>query len=761
MKSLLKRLPQHRRGPTLASAMVLLALILSLLALTTCSAFAAAGNPLFGWTIGQQEGWTHGSVKGYFEEEYIPFKYEGNRLAAGATETVTVYFDYKNGSVLGIDQVKTEGSYKPLNSSQTFHFGVAGAQDWSVVSSGTTEGGGSADTYYYVTWEVAGNNAPFTITFGAHLARGSHAWSGASLQVRVGRDGDKTVSIMVNEILYHDLSFSKTVNNGSECASAHEGDSVVFTLTASDAGNYGGSAIVTDTLPAGLQYVGVTSGPQPSTVTHNPDGSTTLVWNISCLGTGSHSFAVTFEARVLSGSHADELTNVGVLEAPGADPVRDTACVRVLHPDISVTKSADTTHAQVGQTVTYTITVRNTGNCALTAHISDPLLGIDECADLDPGDTWTTTAAVIISDDDPTTLRNIVTVTAEDDLGFEVTATASFDLHVNHRPDAVDDSATTDEDAPVVIDVLSNDTDVDGDTLSVVSVSDPAHGSATINEDGTVTYTPDPDFNGVDTFTYTITDGNGGSDTATVTVTVRPVNDGPDAVDDSATTDEDTSVTIPVLANDTDPDGDTLSVVSVSDPAHGSVTVNPDGTVTYTPDPDFNGVDTFTYTITDGNGGSDTATVTVTVRAGPVTSISGYVFLDANGNGVLDAGEGFIPGIVVSLLLDGTVVATTTSDNTGYYEFTDLEPGTYTVSIDVPLEYDPTTPTTVDVSATSETPGRADFGLALAPVLPYTPETPALPFTGPNGTWYASLLAALMSLLTGFMLIIRSLRKTR
>ena len=668
MKSLLKRLPQHRRGPTLASAIVLLALILSLLVLTTCSAFAAGGNPLYGWTIGQQEGWTHGSVKGYFEEEYIPFKYEGNRLAAGATETVTVYFDYKKGSVLGIDRVKTDGSYKPLNSSQTFHFGVVGARDWWVVSSGTTEGGSGVDKYYYVTWEVVGNNTPFTITFGAHLATGSHAWSGASLQVRDGRAGDKTVSIMVKEILYHDLSFSKTVNNGSKCARAHEGNFVVFTLTASDAGNYGGSATVTDTLPSGLEYVGVTSGPQPSTVTHNPDGSTTLVWNIPRLGTGSYSFAVSFEARVMSGSHADELTNVGVLEATGADPVRDTACVRVLRPDISVSKSADTTHAQVGQTVTYTITVRNTGNCALTTHISDPLLGIDEYADLDPGDTWTTTAAVIISDDDPTTLRNTVTVTARDELGFEFSETASFDIHVNHPPDAVDDSATTDEDAPVVIRVLANDTDVDGDALTVVSVTQPAN---------------------------------------------------------------------------------------------GTVTVNADGTVTYTPRANFYGVDTFTYTIADGNGGTDSATVTVTVRAGPVTSISGYVFLDANGNGVLDAGEGFIPGIVVSLILDGTVVATTTSDSTGYYEFTDLEPGTYTVSIDVPLEYDPTTPTTVEVSATSENPGRVDFGLALAPVLPYTPETPALPFTGPNGTWYASLLAAFMSLLAGLMLIIRSLRKTR
>jgi large repetitive protein len=128
-----------------------------------------------------------------------------------------------------------------------------------------------------------------------------------------------------------------------------------------------------------------------------------------------------------------------------------------------------------------------------------------------------------------------------------------------------------------------------------------------------VTYTPDPDFNGTDTFDYTASDGNGGTDTATVTVTVDPVNDAPVAQDDAETTDEDTPVDIDVLANDTDADGDSMAVDSATDPANGSVVVNLDDTVTYTPDPDFNGTDTFDYTASDGNGGTDTATVTVTV----------------------------------------------------------------------------------------------------------------------------------------------------
>jgi len=114
--------------------------------------------------------------------------------------------------------------------------------------------------------------------------------------------------------------------------------------------------------------------------------------------------------------------------------------------------------------------------------------------------------------------------------------------------------------------------------------------------------------------TYTISDGQGGFATATVTVTVTPVNDQPDAIDDAATTDEDTAVTVAVLGNDADLDGDTLSVTGVTQGANGTVTIV-GNQVTYTPSPNWYGTDTFTYTIVDGNGGTDTATVTVTVNS--------------------------------------------------------------------------------------------------------------------------------------------------
>ena len=99
------------------------------------------------------------------------------------------------------------------------------------------------------------------------------------------------------------------------------------------------------------------------------------------------------------------------------------------------------------------------------------------------------------------------------------------------------------------------------------------------------TYTPAANYHGADTFTYTISDGNGGTDTATVTVTVTPVNDAPVAVDDTLATSEDTAGIANVLANDTDPDGDTLTVTGETNGAHGTVTCTAGGDCTYTPAP--------------------------------------------------------------------------------------------------------------------------------------------------------------------------------
>ena len=183
-------------------------------------------------------------------------------------------------------------------------------------------------------------------------------------------------------------------------------------------------------------------------------------------------------------------------------------------------------------------------------------------------------------------------------------------------PDARDDAATLDEDAPATtIPVLGNDSDADGDTLSISAVSDPSHGLAVVGPGG-ISYRPDVDFAGTDSLTYTVSDGHGGTDTALVGIAVTPVNDDPDGEDDQAVTDEDLPVVVAVLANDLDVDGDTLVVAAADGAEHGTTTVSPDGlSVIYSPDPDSSGLDSFEYTVGDGQGGSESAEVLVTVAA--------------------------------------------------------------------------------------------------------------------------------------------------
>lgn len=135
-------------------------------------------------------------------------------------------------------------------------------------------------------------------------------------------------------------------------------------------------------------------------------------------------------------------------------------------------------------------------------------------------------------------------------------------------------------------------------------------------ESGDGTYAPESDFDGDDSFSYVVCDDSGSCATETVTVAVTPVNDPPIGRDENPTTHEDTPVAVCFLCNDSGRDGDPLALTSIpSGPSHGTIVINPDGTVTYTPSSDFNGEDMFSYVVCDGNGLCDTATVTVTTTA--------------------------------------------------------------------------------------------------------------------------------------------------
>jgi VCBS repeat-containing protein len=167
--------------------------------------------------------------------------------------------------------------------------------------------------------------------------------------------------------------------------------------------------------------------------------------------------------------------------------------------------------------------------------------------------------------------------------------------------------------------ILANDTDTDGDPLSAALVSGPSHGSLHLAADGSFRYAPGANYHGPDSFTYKSEDGIAGSNVATVSITVRSVNDVPVAVNDTFVVNEDETLAVGalgVLANDSDEDGaGPLGAVLVTGASHGVVSLTVDGGFAYTPNRDFNGLDTFTYRSSDGDALSNVAIVTVTVNA--------------------------------------------------------------------------------------------------------------------------------------------------
>jgi large repetitive protein len=200
--------------------------------------------------------------------------------------------------------------------------------------------------------------------------------------------------------------------------------------------------------------------------------------------------------------------------------------------------------------------------------------------------------------------------------------TATLSITVDDTPQpptAVIDLFSTNEDTPATFDLADNDTDPDGnlDPTTLTIISGPSHGTAVDNLDGTIDYTPTPDYAGPDSITYQVCDLTGLCDTATVSITVDPIDDDPEARPDTAATAEDTAITINLAANDTDPDGDLApaTLVILSPPTAGSVVNHLDGTVTYTPGLDSFAADSLTYRICDAGGNCDTSIVTISVVA--------------------------------------------------------------------------------------------------------------------------------------------------
>ena len=228
--------------------------------------------------------------------------------------------------------------------------------------------------------------------------------------------------------------------------------------------------------------------------------------------------------------------------------------------------------------------------------------------------------------DTPNTSSRIITWVLNDgnDSSVKVTSTVSVTA-VNDSPLAQDDTYSVDEDGKLVVPggsgVLINDsTGGDGGALVVSAHTSPFSGTLALSEDGSLIYTPNPDFNGFDTFKYTIADIDGTTSTGVVTITVNSVNDSPLAQDDSYTVDEDEMLSVGIdsglLSNDSiGGDGGILAAVRVIEPSNGTLVLNIDGSFTYVPLPDYNGNDSFSYSIADIDGTTSTGVVRITVNS--------------------------------------------------------------------------------------------------------------------------------------------------
>ena len=435
--------------------------------------------------------------------------------------------------------------------------------------------------------------------------------------------------------------------------------------------------LANDTDPDGdaLTVQPATTGPANGTATVNADGTITYTPRTGYTGTDSFDYTISDGSATATATVTVTVNPTApagpVANDDNAETTRNRAvAINVLANDFdpdgdaltvqssTTTPANGTTTVNADGTITYTPTTGFVGTDSFDYTVSDGLASASAavtvqvtnaapCAVDDRAQTTrnqAVTVEVLANDCDPdgdaltvqtataptngtATINADGTIAYTPNAGFAATDTFDYTitdggatdtatvtvLVANRAPVAVGDEATTSRASQATIDVLGNDADPDGDALTVRSATAPDNGAVTVNSDGTIAYTPDDNFAGTDTFDYTITDALA---TASATVTVTVENQPPVAGPDSASTTANTAVTIEVLANDVDPDGDALSVSSATDPDNGSVTVNADGTIAYTPDAAFTGIDRFTYRISDGIA---SATGQVTVAVGGYT----------------------------------------------------------------------------------------------------------------------------------------------
>ncbi|GAA1973100.1 hypothetical protein GCM10009798_37900 [Nocardioides panacihumi] len=476
-----------------------------------------------------------------------------------------------------------------------------------------TAGSHYLETDFSDVWAAISANAVFPNTCDCDVDQDNGA--GLQWDVALAANATSTVSSLI--------TFSPTgaqplvTTKSVDASTVGVGDQVHYTIKLTNPGAVAAHVTqISDTLPAGFAYVtGTTTG---ATTADPTQAAGTLTWPVSATVAGGGAVTLTFAATAgaTAGTYYNNAT--GQASDDFVVPSGDTAPVTVStvpvnHAPVAVDDTLTTLQDTAG---TVNVVANDTDSdgdtLSVTGH-GTPAHGTVSCTAT--GCTYTPAAGYSGTDS--------FTYTVSDGHGGTATGTVNVTVtHVNHNPAAVNDTLTTLQDTAGTVNVVANDTDSDGDTLSVTGHGTPAHGTVSCTATG-CTYTPAAGYSGTDSFTYTVSDGHGGTATGTVNVTVTHVNHNPAAVNDTLTTLQDTAGTVNVVANDTDSDGDTLSVTGHGTPGHGTVSCTATG-CTYTPAAGYSGTDSFTYTVSDGHGGTATGTVNVTVSstATPTTDVS-------------------------------------------------------------------------------------------------------------------------------------------
>lgn len=289
------------------------------------------------------------------------------------------------------------------------------------------------------------------------------------------------------------------------------------------------------------------------------------------------------------------------------------------NPSVSLSATSDN-WVSAGTAVSYSLTVSNKDSSSCASRSFGLSAGVpsgwakslsQSTLSLAPGASATATLTVTSASGAAAAFYDITGSAVSG--SNSATATAAYVVEApasNSSPVAKNDSGSTNANTAVTIAVLANDSDPDGDSLSVTTISGVSNGSAKLNSDGSISFTPASGFSGTTSLNYSIADGRGGSASALVSVSVAASNLAPVAQNDSASTRANTAVIIPVLANDWDPEGVTLKVTAVTQGSKGKVSINANGSLTYSPARSFKSSDSFSYTISDG---SKSASATVQV----------------------------------------------------------------------------------------------------------------------------------------------------